>query len=206
MKATTFLLLATFSLFGLGSCSNSTQNDPVLQLPPETQTGANTFGCYINGKLLIPRNGTGTIGGSDTAVTVWGDVSGNQQYSEIDVKDYKSTRTAQILIHIQSLHQIGTGNYTVDLSNGLRGIDGLNCNYIYCRVFNESTNSYQYYRSFENCGTINITRYIVPTGTKIISGTFSCRVRNSTNPADEIQITQGRFDINSLTISDKVFP
>jgi hypothetical protein len=25
-------------------------------LPPETQTGANTFGCYINGKLFVPKN------------------------------------------------------------------------------------------------------------------------------------------------------
>lgn len=205
MKNQILLFLVTLLL---SSCSQkeATTNDPTLSLPPETQIGANTFGCYINGKLLVPRSGTGTVGGSDTAVTVWGDVTGNQQYSEIDVKDYKSTRTAQILIHIQSLHQIGIGTYSIDLSNGLRGIDGLNHNYIHCRVFNENTNSYQYYRSFDNCGTINITRYIVPIGTKIISGTFSCRVRNSINPADEIQITQGRFDINSLTISDKIFP
>jgi len=28
------------------------QKEP--ELPPETQTGANTFGCYVNGVLLVP--------------------------------------------------------------------------------------------------------------------------------------------------------
>jgi hypothetical protein len=203
MKKQILLFLATLLLF---SCSkeDATTNVPTLTLPTETQVGANTFGCYINGKLLVPRSGTGTVGGSDRAVTVWGDVSGNQKYDEIEVKDFKSTRTAQILIHIQSLHQLGSGDYNVDLSNGLRGIDGLNNNYIHCRVFNENTNSYQYYRSFDNCGTINITRYDF--ANDVIAGTFTCRVRNSVNPADEIQITQGRFDINPVSILDKIFP
>ena len=71
-------------------------------------------------------------------------------------------------------------------------------------VFNESTNSYQYYRSFENCGTIKITTYSFVND--IIAGTFSCKVRNSSNPLDEIEISQGRFDINPVTILDKRFP
>ena len=30
--------------------------NPVDQLPPETQTGANTFGCLVNGKVFIPKD------------------------------------------------------------------------------------------------------------------------------------------------------
>jgi hypothetical protein len=197
---TTILFFMTFFL--LASCSKD--NPTSSQLPLETQTGANTFGCYINGKLLIPRDGTGTIGGSDRAIHYWGDPTGSKQFNEIDFRDYKSYRTAQILIHIQNLHQIGAGNYTVDLSNGFSSLDGLNQNYIHCRIFNESTNSYQYYRSFDNCGTIVITIYDFQNN--VLSGTFTCRLRNSTNPVDEIQVSQGRFDINPLTILDKVFP
>ena len=208
MKKQILLFLATLLLF---SCSKeeATTNDPTLSLPPETQTGANTFGCYINGKLVIPRDGTGTLGGSEKGIKIWGDPIGNQEYNEVELIDYKSTRTAEIVIHIQNLHQIGIGNYTVDLSNGLRGIDGLNNNYIHCRVFNESTNSYQYYRSFDNCGTINITRYDSPNiiiQNRIFSGNFSCRLKNSSNPNDEIQVTSGRFDINKATIITKTFP
>ncbi len=204
MKNLFLQLLITISIFGLSGCSKDDAQTEASKLPPETQIGANTFGCYINGKLLVPRSGTGTVGGSDRAVTVWGDATGNQQYSEIDARDYKSTRTAQILIHIQNLHQIGVGNYIVDLSNGFRGIDGLNNSYIHCRVFDENTNSYQYYRSFNNSGTIIVTKYDF--ASEIISGIFSCRVRNSVNPSDEIQITQGRFDINPRTVLDKTFP
>lgn len=31
--------------------------NPVSQLPPETQTGANTFGCLIDGKVFVPKGG-----------------------------------------------------------------------------------------------------------------------------------------------------
>ena len=27
------------------------------ELPPITQTGANTFGCYVNGEIFLPRKG-----------------------------------------------------------------------------------------------------------------------------------------------------
>ncbi|WP_211224056.1 hypothetical protein [Flavobacterium tegetincola] len=40
----------------------------------------------------------------------------------------------------------------------------------------------------------------------IISGTFNCKVRNINDPSDEIEITDGRFDINSLTVALTYFP
>jgi hypothetical protein len=201
MKKTILIFLATLLLF---SCSKDSTGDPTFQLPPETQIGANTFGCLINGKILIPRSGVGSIASPDQAVYYWADPSGNEQYDEIDVRDYKSNRTAQILIHIKNSYQIGIGNYIIDQSNGFRGIDGLNNNYVHCRVFSEATNSCQYYRSYNNSGLIKITKYDLLN--RIISGTFSCRVRNSTNPSDEIEISQVRFDIKWDTISEKFFP
>lgn len=90
------------------SCNiNDEQDGLQLTLPPITQTGANTFGCYVDGKLLIPRDGTGTIGGPDRAAILWGDPSGNQQYTELDIADFKSDRTGKILIHIQNLNSNG---------------------------------------------------------------------------------------------------
>jgi hypothetical protein len=201
MKKTILIFLATLLLF---SCSKDSTGDPTFQLPPETQTGANTFGCLINGKVLIPRSGVGSIAGPDEAVYVWGGYPNSTDYYEIDVRDYKSNRTAQILIHLQSAHLKGVSNFVVDKSNGFSSIDGLDHNYIHCRVFNEATNSYQYYRSFDNSGLVKVTRYDFIK--RIISGTFSCRVRNSTNPSDEIEIKQGRFDIKWDTISEKFFP
>jgi hypothetical protein len=57
MKTTilTFYVLITT----LTACSDDTGFKPTL--PAITQTGANTFGCYIDGKLLVPRDGDGSF-------------------------------------------------------------------------------------------------------------------------------------------------
>ena len=103
-------LLYILSFITLTACSKDNENSKSSicenNLPAVTTTGANTFGCCINGNLLIPRDGTGTFGGSDSGFITWGDPTGNNEYSEIDVKDFKSEKTASILIHIQNLHNI----------------------------------------------------------------------------------------------------
>ena len=50
MKPIPLLLLAT--LLGLSQCkkNDSGPADPASQLPPATQSGANTFGCLLNGQ------------------------------------------------------------------------------------------------------------------------------------------------------------
>ena len=50
-------ILAVLLLF-IGCSSDS---NPEEGLPKETQTGANTFGCLIDGKLLVPRSGNNNI-------------------------------------------------------------------------------------------------------------------------------------------------
>jgi hypothetical protein len=46
-----------FMFFALAGCSNDDAKN-AIKLPPETQTGANTFGVTINGKVYIPRDPT----------------------------------------------------------------------------------------------------------------------------------------------------
>lgn len=196
------LILSVYCLLLLG-CTVDNTNETQLRLPNATQIGANTFGCYIDGKLLVPRDGTGSILGPDSGASFLGGYP-DGAYNELDIRDYKSSRTASILIHIHDLRQLGEGNYVVDESNGARGIDGLDHTYIHCRIFNEALGKYQYYRSFDNSGTIEITRFDWSNG--IVSGLFSCRVINSTNSDDIIEITEGRFDINGYTLPNKVFP
>jgi hypothetical protein len=55
MKHFFLLVLTTFTL----SCCNNdddTPTNPIDKLPPETQTGANTFGCLINGEPFVVSN------------------------------------------------------------------------------------------------------------------------------------------------------
>ena len=49
------LLLLPLVVFLVASCTLIDALKPVpTALPPETQTGANTFGCLVDGKLLVP--------------------------------------------------------------------------------------------------------------------------------------------------------
>nr|WP_294774087.1 hypothetical protein [uncultured Flavobacterium sp.] len=198
MKNLITLLLVAF----LSGCSTDS-NNPESQLPPITHSGANTFGCLIDGRLFIPRDGTGTWGGSDPGLSYLGGYP-DGAYNEIDVRDYKSEKTTRMLIHIHDLHQIGVANYIIDESNGMSNVDGLNHTYLHCKIYRESTDSYQNYLSYENSGSINITRYDFASG--IVSGTFNCRLKNANNPDDIIEVKNGRFDINGYTLPNTVFP
>ncbi|WCO01113.1 hypothetical protein [Psychroserpens ponticola] len=187
------------------SCGN---DDAILTnertLPPITQIGANTFGCYIDELLFIPRNGSGTFNSNDPAAIVWGDPSGNLEYQEYALYDYVSEKTSSIFIHIQGIHQNGDITYVIDKSNGLTNIDGLDHTYMHCRVWRDDVGNYQNYLSYENSGTITITNYNFYG--RLVSGTFSGSVRNYQEPHDTIQITNGRFDFNWETLDETDFP
>src|SRR5690554_7337619 len=51
----------------LMACS-PTKDEFVPTLPPITQTGENTFGCYANGVLITPRDGSGTFNVRDPGI------------------------------------------------------------------------------------------------------------------------------------------
>ncbi|MGZ5189390.1 MAG: DUF6252 family protein [Flavisolibacter sp.] len=50
-----FLLIVTSLLLLTSSCRKNKSKEPVDQLPPETQTGANTFGCLVDGQVFKPK-------------------------------------------------------------------------------------------------------------------------------------------------------
>lgn len=201
MKTTCFFILIIV-FYSCGNDDNPLDNQQTL--PPITQTGANTFGCYIDQLLFLPRDGDGTFNENDRAVYFKGGNPDPLDYNEIDIHDYKSNKTASLLIHIESLDEYGINSYVIDESNGLSNIDGLNHNYIHCRVWREDVGNYQNYLSFENSGIINITNYDL--SDRLVSGTFSGYVRNYQEPHDTIQITQGRFDFKWDTLDETHFP
>lgn len=52
-----FFYLLFIPLLSLSDCEDDpAPKDPIDQLPPETQTGANTFGCLINGVPMSITN------------------------------------------------------------------------------------------------------------------------------------------------------
>jgi hypothetical protein len=59
----TLSIILTFIVLTASNCRKNKPDNPVDQLPPETQTGANTFGCLVNGQVFKP-GGAQLSGGS----------------------------------------------------------------------------------------------------------------------------------------------
>lgn len=159
-------------------------------LPPITQSGENTFGCYVNGNLFIPRDGSGTIP-PDKGLRFSGASTGN--YNEIRIVDYVDRNGGIMNIHIQDLIENGEGIYTINESNCQWGLDANPNINIMVRWFDHDSQTSKFYCSIENTGVLEISRY--DPDNFIVSGTFSCKVINRDDPSEIIEITEGRFDI-----------
>ena len=196
------LILLLFLISISCSKSDSSAEDPLAKLPAETQVGANTFGCIINGQVFYPRDGTSTLLNSGgEGFILWGAPGGTSEYHELEIRNLKDAKPANsMIIHLQNVGQIGAGVYMWHESNFQSSIDGLMQNYVYAKIYNPSVNGWQYYSSYENSGKITITKF-----NNIVSGNFSGKLRLQ-NSTDEINIINGRFDINSTTLSSTKFP
>lgn len=197
---TLYLIISTILTVG---CTSDDVVDPESQLPPITTTGENTFGAIINGKFFKPRDGTGTYTGTDRGLRI---VSTEDVNIEFDARDFKSDRTANLLIHLENFENLGKGTYVVNASNGNKGIDGNDNSYMHCRIWNEKIGNYQGYVSFDNSGEI-IIDYVefVQDFKNIKSGRFYGKLINTRDLQDTILIKSGRFDLNSYTLRDKEF-
>lgn len=193
---TTILFFMTFVL--LSSCTKD--NPTKAQLPPETQTGANTFGVTINGKVYIPRDPTGGNGvfPSSKGMTLWG--TSNYSWSEVEVKDGASTVGFQMIIHFHPLSS--TVQIILQQSNFHDNVDSTPFPHIYFKIWDANISNYAYYGSAENQGEVNVT--LLDNG--IFSGNFKGKFVRYDNPNEFITIKDGRFDINGFTLPNTVFP
>ncbi|MDJ0365660.1 DUF6252 family protein [Hymenobacter sp. H14-R3] len=172
-RSTVFLLAA---LLGLSQCQKSAP-DPVSQLPPATQTGANTFGCLVNGQPWTPQGYNGTSNYSisyDSGLN--GGVFDLQTYRYPDASKYFQN----IYIDILSDFQVGTYSFRSPKRVGVVFQDRkTNCYW-------SNTDSTTTYRR----GTLTIMRLDKQAG--IISGTFAFTLFKP--GCDSVRVTQGRFD------------
>ncbi|TYP96487.1 hypothetical protein C7447_10753 [Tenacibaculum adriaticum] len=182
----TALLLAVVTFF---NCSNN--DDPQDQLPPITQTGANTFGCIINGEILTPKDGRGVPQAKGLFVAHY-----SNNNIVFDVGNFKDDNGDSIYIYIYNLTSIGT--YSFGLSTG-QSISTFEPDFNHCwtRTFDTTTGGKKYLSNI-NSGTIIITRF--DPINFIISGTFELTTFEENDPNNTIEITDGRFDINWSTI------
>ncbi|MEI7508139.1 MAG: hypothetical protein WCJ62_01590 [Flavobacterium sp.] len=199
----TFFTIATILVL-LTGCSKDSASGYNSQLPPETQIGANTFGVTINGKVYVPRDpkGGNGVNPSSKGMTFWG-APDNVSWNEVEVKDGASAVGFQIYLHMQNFPSFNMpGKLTLSQSNFHNSVDSTPFHHIYFKIWDQNITNYAYYGSIENLGEINITRHI----NGIVSGNFKGKFVRYDNPNDFITITDGRFDINTQTLPNAVFP
>jgi len=179
MKKNTHLLwpvaIALCTIFA--SCKKDKEKEATL--PPATQTGANTFGCYINGKLYIPQGF-------------------EQNRSNFEMIVDPGFNDGSIVI---KTFNKANGNSSINFSLGSDSIRGLGffpstsrTGFVYT-IYNTGGNICQTISQYENsiAGFLKITRYDLQN--KIISGEFEFHFSNpNCGIGDPINITQGRFD------------
>jgi len=181
-KSSFYLTFLFFILFSFASCRKHKPINLIDQLPPATQTGANTFGCLINGQAFLPK------GPSLGPILQCAYQYLNTDYSKgffFQLSASHKNNTTDVLavgIFTDSL-SINIGNFV--LGNNQKGYT--------CALYSRFNNAgnVKLYTSDNLPGQLTITKF--DEYNQIVSGTFWFSVVKS--PGDTIKVTDGRFDM-----------
>jgi len=191
---TVFLIVITTTYSCINGGSTKEERwDP--ELPPITQTGENTFGCKIDGKIMIPRDSRvhSQLGGAPSGVS-YGWSTSTVNYDYIEAQDRYTSRGG-VAIKIPNIQTLKVGEYQIQSIVG--GFASTHPNIVYIQAIHHRG----FYGSIEGSGKIIITKY----DNDIISGTFYCKLKNRDNSTDIIEVTEGRFDFTKNTINTTRF-
>jgi Family of unknown function (DUF6252) len=161
----------------LGACKKE-----VNELPPATQTGANTFGAKVDGKLWAPQ-GFGPFPANDILEAR---MSGHD--ITINARNFSSSpNETEFQLTIYNVTAPGTYLFNTDVShpNGAASYG-----YYVKRNF---TPENEWLTSSTYTGSVNITR--IDDVNMIVSGTFQFNALNIYNSPVPITVIDGRFDV-----------
>ena len=183
------------TLLAFASCKSCKKDvDPTSQLPAATQTGANTFGCVINGNAWVP-NGVSTIpvtrpiyGG------YWGESIGRPKYT-VYLETYGGNSTLKL--YVKSV--TAPGRYLLAFDTGIFGTSSPKNYGLY------STNGatiddpdYNYITTSQVTGYVDFV--VADTASKKLAGTFEFEGIDFPS-GKKMKITGGRFDIDQKTLN-----
>jgi hypothetical protein len=171
------LAITAFILFV--SCKKT-----VSELPVPTQTGANTFGCKVDGQFWVPAG----FGIAPTAPIL------EARYMPgwdviINARNFSSSPTeSEFEIHLKSVKT--TGVYLLNSNTQKYPYQTANYGYYVSRKINPLN---EWITNTQYTGQVEITK--TDTLNNIISGTFQFTAINLYNTPKPINITEGRFDV-----------
>ena len=191
MKINTSIFKTTIIVLFSSICFLSCEEHEFTTLPPETQTGQHTFGCYVNGRLFVHGNNG------------WNNPSREIEYDRA---------TNVLTIYCRGKDEMG--RITIKILNPeekiKKSLASVEYSYwIEKELENNISASYRIEYQGANIGEILLTRFdtlnIDRWGRGIVSGVFSgeiplvesveCRQRVRDPKA---QITRGRFDFRLI--------
>ena len=151
------------------------------QLPPITNTGANTVGCLIDGKVFLPHQS-----GINPAVNCFYQIEGGEQYFVMNFADLRNGKNEMVVLMLRKVDikegEVYKLNKTFTIAPELTGALG-----VY-----SSAESQLFYTNEIVTGELKITRLDI--SKSIIAGTFWFDAVN--DKGVKVQITEGRFDWN----------
>jgi hypothetical protein len=174
------LLLTAVSImtvFSFSQCKKNKTEEP--QLPPETTTGAMTFGCKVNGEILLPKDGNGRPGLYVQYVNL-GNVPDGGWHLNIPAYNYSTNKG--VSIETDSLFLVEGMTYQFKTTVGT-------ANAFYLENIPNGVNVYK--KLDNDIGSLIVKKHDLIQ--KILSCTFS--FIGTDGNGVKINITEGRFDI-----------
>jgi hypothetical protein len=181
------LLLLCFTIILCSSQCKKTNNPPADQLPPITQTGANTFGCLINGNVWLPKGYDGRF--LNSRITI------DPSYvdGDLTVRVYRIEDGKKVSMSLTSDSIKSTGTYLIKSPSRASFILLKSANDGSVSYCNASATNYNNNNPYNINGYIKVTRYDLTN--RIFSGEFEITFNNiDCGFGDPVKITQGRFD------------
>lgn len=182
------LIIISFTLV-LSSCKKNIVN-PLSQLPAATQTGANTFGCLVNGQAFVPHNRSIFEGPDLQCNYIY--LHGGYYFSILAANHNSDGSVNSITI--------GTDSLSINQGQTIK----LNASVITGSVGEGSTAGAGYniygpsgiytYSTSANVSPGQLTITFLDNQKQIISGTFYFNVLD--HNGDTVKITNGRFDMH----------
>lgn len=156
----------------------------VSELPPPTQTGANTFGCKVDGQMWMPSG----FGIAITAPILEARYSTGRTIF-INARNFSSAPTeSEFEIHLMNVVTPGVYLLNTDTEN----YPDETGNYAYY-VVRKITPHNEWMTTSQYTGQVEITK--TDTINRIVSGTFQFQAINLYNSPHPVNMTEGRFDI-----------
>ena len=146
--------------------SSSCDNDDI-------ETGDESFSCYINGQLFVPKARPLSFTTSPLSKKL---IFNRGSYFSVEAKDHEKY---SIFIMIRNFKDSGSHSLQQNNFNGIT-------NYVWIRTIINGEN----YTSKENSGTVTFTE-VSDTN---VAGTFEFTLYNENDETDIIKITKGKFN------------